>query len=96
MTLTIEQKGDLRWALLRFLYERQHRQPWPEAGLLFQFNHERFLPNEIDRQDLREALAFLQGLKFIVNAAASDPMSVGGRWSITPEGAITHERSASL
>jgi hypothetical protein len=91
--LSFEQKGELRWAVLAFLYERQVRSPWPEDALLKHLNDSRSLLFTISLQDLRETLAMLEGLGFVANAGRLDPLNTAGRYAITPNGIITHERA---
>lgn len=90
MSLSFEQKGDLRWATLRFLYENQGLAPWPEDQVQFRLTHDRRVPFAFDRQDLREGLALLQGLNLV--EMPTDRLSAVRRWNITAEGVLAHER----
>jgi|GEM_PF-4257018 len=93
MALTLDEKGELRWAVLGFLYDHQASNPWPEDALLRLLLHERRVAStEVTRQDLREALAMLQGFLFVQDVSAADPLNAMHRWIITADGVITHER----
>jgi hypothetical protein len=92
-SLSFEQKGALRWAVLRFLYERQALAPFPEDSILFHLTHDRRVDFAPAPPDVREALAILQGFAYAEDVA--DKLSAIRRWRITAEGALAHERDGA-